>query len=357
MNEIHQLLPNLDYGDAISQYSLALRDSLREWGYESDIFAQYLHPRMVHEGIFYKNHESRLSSQHGLIYHYSIGSEITEYFAKSAGKKMLFYHNITPPEFFTPFDQEKVRLLEKGRHDLSSLVSVPQVSLADSSFNACQLDKLGFKNVNLQPIIFDFDQLDQSPNPTILNQYRNTDMANILFVGRIAPNKKLEDILRAFYFYKKVINKHSRLFLAGPFEFSERYYWSLIRLIENLEIEDVHFTGRIEFGDLLAYYHIADLFLCMSEHEGFCIPLVEAMKFRIPILAFRSSAVPETLDGTGIVFNEKRFEWVAELMGMLITDSSLKERIVQNQARRLKAFSPDRTKTIFKRYIQQWEEM
>lgn len=115
-----------------------------------------------------------------------------------------------------------------------------------------------------------------------MEHYKDDGYTNFIFVGRVAPNKKQEDVIRAFYCYKKYCNPKSRLFIVGSYNGMERYYHRLRRYVGALELDNVVFTGHIPFAQILAYYHLADLFLCMSDHEGFCVPLVEAMYFNLP---------------------------------------------------------------------------
>src|SRR5690606_3919553 len=153
-----------------------------------------------------------------------------------------------------------------------------------------------------------------------VERFSKDGYTNLLFVGRIAPNKKQDDIIKIFYYYKKFINPESRLILVGSYIGMERYYSELIKLVNDLDLQDVFFTGHIPFESILAYYQISHLFLCMSEHEGFCVPIVEAMLFDLPIIAYRSSAVPATLGNAGFVVSEKNYKAIAELIHIVLND-------------------------------------
>ena len=124
------------------------------------------------------------------------------------------------------------------------------------------------------------------------------DYVNILFTGRVVPNKKQEDVIEAFYYYKRFIQPKSRLILVGSFAGIDKYHDQLEAYVNKLGLEDVIFTGQIKFDEILAYYQLADLFLCMSEHEGFCVPIVEAMYFNVPVIARDTSAIAWTLAGS-----------------------------------------------------------
>ena len=162
--------------------------------------------------------------------------------------------------------------------------------------------------------------------------------ANVLFVGRVTPNKKFEDIIKAFFFFQKTAKLRSRLVLAGAMDPLDRYCAYLHGLVRELDVRDVIFTRHVTQAELNACYRAAAVFLCMSEHEGFCIPLLEAMHFGVPIVAYAQEAVAETLGGSGVLVREKDFEAIAELMSLVVTDSAFRDRIVAGQRQRLTAF-------------------
>jgi len=161
----------------------------------------------------------------------------------------------------------------------------------------------------------------------------------VLHVGRFAPNKRIEDLVRAFHVYRR-INPKSRLLLVGTDAGLENYSAAVRALAERLGTPDVHFLGHIDFRQLCACYRLADLYVAMSEHEGFCVPLLEAMHFGVPIVAFAAGAVPETLGGAGLLFREKRFEEVAELMHLAVSDPALRAGLVAAGRGRLEHFAP-----------------
>jgi glycosyltransferase involved in cell wall biosynthesis len=159
------------------------------------------------------------------------------------------------------------------------------------------------------------------------------DKTNFLFVGRTLPNKRIEDVIKVFGIYQKFIDPASRLLLVGESHGFERYFDSLLRMVDDLTLEDVVFTGHVDTDDLVAYYQVADVFLSMSEHEGFCAPVLEAFQFELPVMAFDGGAVAETLAGAGILIQEKRFEEIAEMAHLLVHDESLREKVIAKQNR------------------------
>ena len=169
---------------------------------------------------------------------------------------------------------------------------------------------------------------------------------NIIFVGRIAPNKRQEDVIRAFYFYKQ-LDPDARLILAGSQTGFENYADRLRDYADKLGLRDVLFTGHVSFPELLAYYRTATAFLCMSEHEGFCVPLVESMYFNVPIAARKAAAVPDTLGGSGLLLEDNDPLVAAKAVERLVRDKKLRDDVIQDQRRRLADFSYSRIKALF----------
>ncbi|MEC4853283.1 MAG: glycosyltransferase, partial [Jaaginema sp. PMC 1079.18] len=337
LKAIHQLLPNFSYGDAISNQALAIRNYLRDLGYRSEIFTRYVDPRVIQEVKLLS--ESKINPDAGLVYHHSIGNpEITNCAIAHPSSKCLIYHNITPSEFFQPFDPHFANLLEQGRKDLSKLASYFPISAGVSTYNATELTELGFKKPTIVPITVDPQQWDIAPDPTIMSQYQD-GTKNIIFVGRITPNKKQEDLLVAFSHYL-TLDANARLILIGWGSNTEPYYCHILNAIAKLNLSDrVIVTGQVNDAQLLAYYRTAHLFWSMSEHEGFGVPLIEAMWFDIPVLAYKSSAVPETLGYGGILFNSKDdLLQVAALAKLLMNDRDLKTTVLKAQQKRRKEF-------------------
>lgn len=345
--EIHQILPTISPCDAIGNEVFIIRDILRNWGYESEIFAQNIHPSIT-EAKYLLEHKKKSSKSNILIYHLSIGSDVSKYIMNAPDRKILIYHNITPPHFFYNVNDNLAMILGKGRNELKSLANTIDMAWGDSEYNRLELERMGYRETGVLPLILDFSKYNKH-NGEISSKY-DDGWINILFVGRIAPNKKQEDIIKCFYYYK-TINPRSRLFLVGGFNGCEVYYKYLQDLIEHLRIKDVHLVGMVDFADLISYYMLADVFLSMSEHEGFSVPLIESMHFGIPIIAYNSTAVPYTMDGAGILVNRKCYPEIAEMINLVVTDEKLRDKIITKQNVRLKDFSYERTIDLFKEQL------
>jgi glycosyltransferase involved in cell wall biosynthesis len=213
------------------------------------------------------------------------------------------------------------------------------LALGDSEFNRVELEALGFPRTAVLPVVPDLSHLDRVSDRLVAAQF-DDGWANILFVGRVIPNKKIEDLIRAFHAYHTIFSPRSRLLIVGAHSGFERYLAALHQLAATLDLSHVHFVGHVSDEELVAYYEIADLFLCASEHEGFCVPLVEAFHMEVPVLAHAAAAVPSTMDGAGVLFADRDPRHVAVLMEAILSDCALQDAIVEGQLaaeRRLRA--------------------
>jgi len=346
--EIHQILPDLIKGDAIGNEALLLRNILREFGFRSDIFAQNFEPDI--KAIPYEKYKRVSSSENILIYHYSIGSAISDFIKGLPDKIVIIYHNQTPEKYFWGINDYLAVMLQKGKKDLKEFSKIAILGLGDSEFNRLELQELGFPSTALLPLVIDFGKYSLK-NKEIISRYDDKKI-NLLFVGRIAPNKRQDEIIRIFYYFKH-IHPDSRLFLIGNYKGFEIYYQKLKEMILQLSLTDVVIPGKVSDKDLNSYYSIADVFLCMSEHEGFCVPLVECMYFNVPIIAYNSTAIPYTLGDSGILVNNKNYCEIAELINMIILDENLHNRLIAKQRETLKNFGFDKSKERVKHYINQ----
>lgn len=343
MVQVHQFHPSLAYGDAVGNSILEIKKILNKLGYKSEIFAQYIHPKVKNVNK-YSDYLKYSSPENILILHYSIayGPEILDFFRSLPDKKILIYHNITPSEFFKDINDTYEYHTKLGREELRQFKDIVAFALGDSQFNKDELSRIGFKNTDVLPIPVNFINFNIKGNLEILNRYSD-DYVNILTVARISPNKRIEDTIKAFYYYNK-INPKSRLFIVGSNEGMDNYYSKLESLIEKLQIENVYFTGHITFEELVSYYQIGHIFITMSEHEGFCVPLLEAMYFGIPVIGYNSTAIPLTMGNAGILVNKKDPIVIAELIDLLINESKVRERIIKIQKYRLEDFDLQKVK-------------
>ncbi len=331
---VPQLLAALSYGDAIGNEALAIQRHLRAAGYESDIFAERVQPRMAHLARPLHEYREVSSAQTVCLFHFSIGSAAGRMAFHAPDRLVAIYHNITPAEFFLGFHPHLAGLCYHGRRELAAFAPRTVLGLGDSEFNRRELQAAGYQPTGVLPIILDLDRYSQPASPIVRGLYSD-GRKNLLFVGRIIPNKKIEDLLRVFAIYQRYLEPRSRLLLVGESRGFERYQRRLRERVEALRLDNVVFAGHVDDDELRAYYSVADVFLCLSEHEGFCVPLVEAMSFGVPVVAFDAGAVAETLRGGGVLLKEKRPEVVAELLHRLLTDGALRSGVMGTQERAL----------------------
>jgi L-malate glycosyltransferase len=349
--QIHQMLPSLSYGDAIGNEVLELQRILRSWGYESDIYAAHIHPKLLGLARDYKSYTKVSSPDNILIFHFAIGSDVSKFSENLPDKKIIIYHNITPGHFFRGFSEDLFHLVSTGREELAKLSDKVELALGVSEFNRKELVDLGFKNTGVLPILIDFKKYDQQPDENILNRYYDDKYINLIFIGRISPNKKQEDLIKIFYYFNKFVEPRSRLFLVGSYKGMEKYHNYLNRLIAKLDLKNVYITGHVNFNELMAYYRLANVFISMSEHEGFCVPLVESMYFGIPIIAYNSTAIPDTLNGSGILVNKKIYEEISEMIGLLVNDEKFRDNIIKKQKSQLPRFSNSIVEAMLREYL------
>ncbi len=327
---VHQVLATLGYGDAIGHEVLGIQRVLRGAGYESDIFVETADPRLEDLTLDYRDMVGAVASTDVLIHHFSIGSRASRTAYALPGRMVIVYHNITPPEYFIGIHKDLVRLCFRGRRELTAYIGRSDLALGDSEYNRQELAALGFQATGVLPVVPDFTHLSGTPD-TMMARGFDDGWANILFVGRVIPNKKFEDVIRAFHAYRTRHNPRSRLLLVGSYSGFERYLSMLQTLVARLGTPDVHFLGHVSNEELSAMYDVADLFLCASEHEGFCVPLIEAFYKQVPVLAYAATAVPATMDGGGVLYDTKDPLAVARLMEAVLDDERIARAVIGTQ--------------------------
>lgn len=346
---IVQMLPTFAYGDAIGNDVLALHQTLCDAHYKSIIVADSI-GKSVARGTATPWTRYTPRPDDVVLYHLSTGSAMNSAFAElKCGKKLVRYHNITPPQFFRGYEPMAEKVCAEGLVAARELASKVDYAFAVSAFNKQGLRDMGYRcPISVLPILIKFSDYDAPPDAGILQKYQADGMTNIIFTGRVAPNKKHEDVIKSFYYYHRDYNKASRLFIVGRYEAQGLYYKKLSAYVEALGLQEaVVFTGHIPFTQILAYYKIADALLCLSQHEGFCVPLVEAMYFSVPVVAYDSCAVGETLGGAGLLSPSNDPQIIAGLLHRLLTDAALKAKTLANSRIRLADFSHDKIKAQF----------
>ncbi len=330
LRAVHQVLATLGYGDAIGHEVLGIQRVLRTAGYDSEIFVETADPRLEDLTYDYRDLVDASRPDNLLIHHFSIGSRASRVAFALPDRMALVYHNITPPEYFVGVHKQLVELCWKGRRELGAYVDRCDIALGDSEYNRQELETLGFHTTGVLPVVPDFSHLSGDPDWRVAGQF-DDEWTNLLFVGRMIPNKRIENVIRIFHAYRTRINPRSRLLLVGAHGGFEKYLAMLHQLVAALGTPDVHFSGHVSNQELAAYYSVADLFLCASEHEGFCVPLVESFHMGVPVVAYAATAVPATMDGGGVLYENRDPLHVAMLIDGVLSDGSLHDRVLASQ--------------------------
>jgi glycosyltransferase involved in cell wall biosynthesis len=350
---IHQIMPGFLYGDALGNQAVRIRELLRSWGYRSQVYAQFRDPRLDDPGEDYSRYGGNQDDI--VILHYSIGSPVTEFARRLPSRVVPYYHNVTPPGFLRGYNEPLADLLEQGRRELVLFTDAP-FAFAASEYNRQEMLALGFRHVEVMPYLITFNSLQASsasPEGREIAGRYGDGAVNLLFVGRLVPNKRQDDLIRAFHAYHGLINPHSRLILVGSDSNAPGYRLELEARAAALGLSGlVHLPGAVGPREGLGgYYKTANLFLCLSEHEGFCIPLVEAMAFDLPVVAYRATGVPYAMGGAGVLISVKRYDVIAELIDLMLGDESQRRQIVAGQRRRLEDLAPDRVAATLRKHI------
>lgn len=335
---INQWVPAAHKGDAIGDSARRVRDLLRRMGHESELYALTIDDELRDDVRKFADAAAR--SGDITIFHFALPSPMTAEFAALRRGRVLQYHNVTPAHFFAPYESALFRLAALAREELASLAGATDMALGDSEYNRGELDEIGFRSTGVMPIAIDTERLTRAPASPVLDEVLSDGLVNFLFVGRIAPNKKIEDHIRLAEHYKRYIDAYYRFIFVGRYDVVPRYYATVRALMAAYEMpaDRFIFTGPVPDAELAAYYRAASVYVSLSEHEGFCVPVVEAMAMDVPVLAYSSTAVSDTLGGAGVQFAPKDLEYAAELLGMLAFEDAAREPVLAGQRLRLEAF-------------------
>jgi glycosyltransferase involved in cell wall biosynthesis len=333
---VNQWIPAAHHGDAVGDNARTLRADFRRRGLTSEIYALSIDDELRDDVRPWSHADARDGD--ATILHFAIPSPMTAALATLPGARALCYHNITPPHFFAPFDPAIAGMAWRGRQELATLVGRVDVAVGVSEYNREELESFGFDTTLVVPLLVDTDRLTRAAACPPLDRLLSDGLANILFVGRLAPNKKIEDHIKLAEHFKRYVDAYYRFIFVGRDDAVPRYGRAIRAMVREFDMlpERFWFTGPVPDYELAAYYRHAHLYISLSEHEGFCAPLVEAMAMDVPVLAFAAAAVPETLGGAGVLFDPKDLEVAAELAGQLIYDEDLRRATITGQrARRI----------------------
>ncbi len=337
VREVHQLIPCFRPGDAMSQTAVAWQRALRHLGLWGRIYADDVLP--AHQSLVLPMSRFKPSHDALVLYHHGIASPLAGQLLHLGCRKGVVYHNVTPARFYA--GQRIYESLIAGRAQMSALASAVDLSIGVSQYNAAELAASGHQNVHVVPLFVEMARFDRDQaSARTLMRLRNLGTPRMLSVSRVVPHKRVDDLLSLHAEVLRLYPK-AQLFIVGGFAAGHASFRALKARAD--EMGGVHFLGRLSHWDLVAAYRAAEVYVSMSEHEGFGVPLIEAFASELPVLAFGAAAVPETMAGRGIVFDEKHFAALAEIVRLLQIDASLREHVVSGQLERAHALSFEAT--------------
>ena len=353
---IDQVIPAIVEHDAVSNHTFEAQRLLRQLGFASEIFARIIGPGC--DGRVRPLAELPTGPSAGdrrwVLYQSSIGSPAADAFAAFPGRKLLDYHNITPAalvERWLPPLGDETRL---GRRQLAELAPKVSFAFADSAYNAAELTEAGYAVARVVPVLVEAGNLDLAPDAEVVERLqaaRSRGGADWLFVGQLAPHKAQHDVIKAFAAYRRCFDPTARLHLVGR-EMGNAYRDALRRLVASLGLSAaVELPGSVSTAALAAYYATADVFVCCSSHEGFCVPVVEAMHRGIPVVAYAAAAVPETVGDAGVLVADKDPLTVAATVAELLGDAHARAALVRAGRERAAGYSLERARATFRTVI------
>ncbi len=355
--EIHQILVAASPGDAITNAALALRNLFRRIG-NSDIYARHVHPSMatdVHQLNHYTRRLTARPQDDVLFYHAAIGEpEVCKFLHERSERLVLLYHNISPHEAFLDYDPAFAGMLEAGRRELEGLRNRTTLAMAVSEFNALDLEVMGYRRVRVAPLVVELDDLVATPPDPGVSHYLEQVITGpvVLFVGQLLPHKRPDAVIKAYHALTTYLRPDAHVILIGNPRL-RRYFHALQAFAQELNLPKLWLTGSVTRERLVAFYRRADVFLTLSEHEGFCVPLLEAMSFRVPIVARSCAAIPETVADAALLLPKHDDSLLAaEVLSAVLEDTRCASDLTARGNERLKHYDPDRCRAMLLSHLE-----
>jgi glycosyltransferase involved in cell wall biosynthesis len=339
LKRLIQMIPSHHRHDAAGAEAVTIERVLRAAGWRVDTYADNMDPELEGRTLLSEQLDDADTDGAVALYHYCAASPMTFRFAELDCPKVLLYHNITPHDFFEPYNKEVANVCREGREQLRMMVEAVDVAIGDSDFNRLELEATGFDVTRTIRYLYDPSRLAIEADMAMLARLEGPPV--VLFTGRFAPNKAPEDFIRTAAAYAGMKDApQARFVLVGKCKTIRGYYETVEKLIAELALprERLLITDEVSQSELAAAYRSAVLFLSLSRHEGFCVPLVEAMQFGIPVLALARAAVPETLGDAGLLFDTTEPEEVAGIVAGVLSDDELRKELSERSRGRLKLF-------------------
>jgi glycosyltransferase involved in cell wall biosynthesis len=342
---VHQFVPTLNPHDATGTHTLLLRDILRRAGWRSEIFAEAIHDELAAEAHKHWMYPEHAATGDVHIYQFSTSSAVAGFLAERSEPLIVDFHNFTGPEHFAGWEPHTEERAAKARDELTLLAERAVLGLADSDFNERDLQRAGYRRTTVIPVLVDYQRvgIGSGPDPRVAAELAATKASlggtDILFVGRIVPSKAQHELVKAFWAYRRLYNPAARLHLVGGTS-SFEYLKALRGFINDLGLADaVRITGEVSDSVLAAYFGAADAYLSLSAHEGFGVPLIEAMVAGVPVVARAVGAIAETVGDAALLLPSSDPSYVAAALQRVCTDEVLRQRLIAAGRRRVETFS------------------
>jgi glycosyltransferase involved in cell wall biosynthesis len=354
---VHQLVPSVVPGDATTAHTLEVQRLLRDLGYDSEIYALAVHESLEDRVQLIEELRGPSRRDGFLLYQFSAVSGLADWLIGRREALALDYHNITPPELFRPWSRGMALSLVAAQVQVAQLAPRCAVGICDSWFNAADLRTRGFRSTTVAPILLDVDSFDATPDTATMAaqaRSRRPGSSHWLFVGAVAPHKAQHRLVQALAVHRAVYDPGARLSIVGRGT-SRRYLDALHGLVGALGLRDaVDLPGAVSHEELVAYYRSADVFVSLSQHEGFCVPLLEAMHHGLPVIAYGAGAVPETIGDGGLVLDSAEAHTVAAAVHAVASNDDTRAVLVSAGRARLEHFSLARTRAVMADVVQRW---
>jgi len=339
---VHQFVPALNPHDATGTHTLLLRDALRAAGWRSEIFAEAIHDDLSSSAYKHWAYPEHAAPGDVAVYQFTTSSPVAGYLAEQGLPLILDFHDVTGAEYFAGWEPRTAARAARAADELALLAPRALLGLAKSAFSERALRAAGCRRTAVVPVLADYRRVTGTPDPIVaaeLAQLRRQGGADILFVGRVVPSKAQHELVKALWTYRRLYDADARLHLVGGTS-SFEYQKAVQGFVRDLALSPaVRLTGEVSDASLAAYYEAADVFLSLSAHEGFGVPLVEAMAAGVPVVARPAGAVAQTVADAGVLLDAADPAYVAAALHRVRTDESLRARLVEAGHRRASALS------------------
>ncbi|MCP4116874.1 MAG: glycosyltransferase [Desulfobacteraceae bacterium] len=341
---VHQYTTTIEPGDGVSNSVFLIQRFLLELGYDSNIYSGRIHPDLAGSVLSPSGYDD--SGEGILLIHHALAQPEAPWLFSLRDLKAMVYHNITPPHYFSG-GSELQGEAGLARRQLAEWAGRFAGSIAISEYNRRELLSLGYGNIHTIPLVVDMEKMGTViPDQEIVLKHEGT--FNLVYVGRIMENKCQHDLIHAFAGLKE---ENARLFCIGGVS-SPAYECYLRELIARRQLRDrVILTGKVSDEALWGYYRAADMFVCLSDHEGFGIPLIEASLANVPVVAYDSSNIGNTLGGSGFLLSHKNSRDVSNIWHQLMEQPEWRHALVKSQQKNLQRFSPEALKNQLSAFL------